>query len=158
MNKMMLKISTGLREAGMHPQIIPALAGVVISVFAACNGSNGSSGSTAGATASTDGKTIYQKTCVACHNSDGMGAPGMYPPLAKSDFLLADKYRAIRQLLKGSSTPVTVNGTSYTGMMPPQPLSDEEAAQVLNYVYHAWGNNGFTLNAADIKAVRDTLK
>ncbi len=105
-----------------------------------------------------EGKKIYQQNCITCHNSDGQGTPGMYPPLAKSDFLLADKNRAIQQVLKGSSAEYLVNGATYTGMMPPQPLNDLEAAQVLNYVLHSWGNNGVVLTEADVKAVRDTLK
>jgi len=108
-------------------------------------------------TAYPEGKTVYQKTCIACHGTSGEGTQGMYPPLAKSDFLLADKSRTIYQVLKGSSTTYTVNGSSYNGVMPPQGLSDEEVTQVLNYVYHAWGNNGFVIGAADIKAVRDTI-
>ncbi len=104
------------------------------------------------------GKTIYQKTCITCHQPDGKGMSGTYPPLANSDFLLADKNRAIAQVLKGSSTTYNVNGTAYSGVMPPQQLNDGDVAQVLNYVYHSWGNNGFTINAIDVKAVRDTLK
>jgi|SRR6185437_11981900 len=119
---------------------------------------NGSSAPTEEKTAYPEGKTIYQKTCITCHGTSGEGTQGMYPPLAKSDFLLADKNRAIYQVIKGSSTTYTVNGSSYNGVMPPQGLSDGEEAQVLNYVYHAWGNNGFVLNTADIKAVRDTIK
>lgn len=137
--------------------------------FAACmsnTNNNNSSGTVAGTSASSEeektaypeGKTIYQKTCIACHGTSGEGTMGTYPPLAKSDFLLADKNRAIYQVIKGSSTTYTVNGASYNGVMPPQGLSDEETSQVLNYVYHAWTNNGPVLTAADVKAVRDTIK
>jgi nitrite reductase (NO-forming) len=83
---------------------------------------------------------------------------GTYPPLAGSDYLLADKYRAIRQVLKGSMKKITVNGSDYQGVMTPQSLNDSDAAQVLNYVYHSFGNNGFMVSAADVKAVRDTIK
>ena len=140
---------------------------VAISLFMACvsnTTNNNNSGTVAGApaeeekTAYPEGKTIYQKTCIACHGNAGEGTMGTYPPLAKSDFLLADKNRAIYQVIKGSSTTYTVNGASYNGVMPPQGLSDEETAQVLSYVYHAWSNNGFVIAAADVKAVRDTIK
>lgn len=104
------------------------------------------------------GKTIYQQTCLPCHGSSGEGMQGTYPPLAKSDFLLADKNRAIHQVLTGSSATYTVNGASYNGMMPPQQLSTEQVAQVLDYVYHSWGNNGPHVTAADVKAVKDTIK
>jgi nitrite reductase (NO-forming) len=53
---------------------------------------------------------------------------------------------------------LTVNGTEYQGVMTPQPLNDSDVAQVLNYVYHSFGNNGFTVSASDVKSVRDTIK
>ncbi len=104
------------------------------------------------------GKTIYQKTCITCHQADGKGMAGTYPPLAGSDYLLADNYRAIKQVLKGSMNKITVNGTDYQGVMTPQVLCDSDAANVLNYVYHSFGNNGFTVSSIDVKSVRDTLK
>jgi len=104
------------------------------------------------------GKMIYQKTCITCHQADGKGMQGIYPPLAGSDYLLADKYRAIKQVLKGSMNKITVNGANYQGVMTPQGLNDSDVAQVLNYVYHSFGNNGFTVTSADVKAVKDTIK
>lgn len=104
------------------------------------------------------GKIIYQKTCITCHQADGKGMQGTYPPLAGSDYLLANKYRAIRQVLKGSMNKITVNGNDYQGVMTPQGLNDSDVAKVLNYVYHSFGNNGFTVSSADVKAVRDTIK
>jgi len=101
------------------------------------------------------GKTIYQKTCITCHQADGKGMQGTYPPLAGSDYLLADKYRAIKQVLKGSMNKITVNGNDYQGVMTPQGLNDSDVSQVLNYVYHSFGNNGFTVTSADVKAVRE---
>jgi len=135
---------------------------IIFLLFAACEDS-GTKNSTA-SSASTEntaypaGKTIYQKTCISCHQPDGKGIQGTYPPLANSDFLQADKNRAIAQILKGSVATYVVNGTSYNGIMPPQQLNDGDVAEVLNYVYHSWGNNGFTISAIDVKAVRDTLK
>lgn len=104
------------------------------------------------------GKIIYQKTCITCHQADGKGMQGTYPPLAGSDYLLADKFRAIRQVIKGSSNKITVNGNDYQSVMTPQGLNDSDIARVLNYVYHSFGNNGFTVTPADVKAVRDTIK
>lgn len=104
------------------------------------------------------GKGVYQRTCIVCHQPDGSGMQGVYPPLAKSDFLLADKHRAIQQVLMGSSNEITVNGNKYNSVMPPQSnLKDDEIADVLSYVYHSFGNNGFTVTAADVKAVRDSI-
>ncbi|HWY99305.1 MAG TPA: c-type cytochrome [Bacteroidia bacterium] len=103
------------------------------------------------------GKGVYQRTCIVCHQPDGTGLEGTYPPLAKSDFLLADKRRAILQVILGSSNAITVNGKKYNSLMPAQSnLKDDEVAAVLNYVFHSFDNNGFTVTEADVKAVRDS--
>ncbi len=139
-----------------------AFINLVVLGFISCGESNNNSSQTTTAIKDNSpyagGKIIYQKTCITCHQPDGAGSPGIYPPLAKSDFLLADKFRAIRQVLKGSSNKIIVNGTEYQGVMTPQALNDSDVAQVLNYVYHSFGNNGFTVSSADVKSVRDTLK
>jgi len=98
------------------------------------------------------GKTVYAKTCVACHQVTGAGIPGAFPPLAKSDYLNADVNRAIKQVIKGSNIPMTVNGKKYTTAMPPQALSDQQVADVLTYVYASWGNSKKVVTLAMVKA------
>ena len=88
-----------------------------------------------------------------CHQANGEGVPGTFPPLAKSDYI-ADRAKTIRQVLKGSSGAILVNGTTYNSTMPPQSLSDEEIAQVLTYVYTAWGNSGIRITTEEVKAVK----
>lgn len=88
------------------------------------------------------GKSIYSKTCFACHQNNGEGLPNAFPPLAKSDLLNTDINGAIDFVIKGKSGEITVNGKKYDGVMPAQTLSDEEVANVLSYVYNSWGNNG----------------
>ncbi|HSD08751.1 MAG TPA: cytochrome c [Flavobacterium sp.] len=100
------------------------------------------------------GKDVYTKTCIACHQATGAGIPGAFPPLAKSDYLNADVNRAIKQVIKGSSTPITVNGKKYTTPMPAQALSDQQVADVLTYVYASWGNNKKVVTPAMVKAQR----
>jgi mono/diheme cytochrome c family protein len=100
------------------------------------------------------GATIYQRTCVTCHMANGEGIPNTFPPLAKSDYL-ADKEKTIHQVVKGSSGELIVNGQKYNNTMPPQPLNDEEVAQVLTYVYSAFGNGGtVTVTPEEVKAAR----
>ncbi|MGB3589783.1 MAG: cytochrome c [Tunicatimonas sp.] len=101
------------------------------------------------------GEEIYQGYCLACHMSEGEGIPGAFPPLAESDYLMADKTRSIQQVMHGSEGEMVVNGETYNGMMPPQPLSDEEIAHVLNFVRNSWGNEGEVVTFAEVKAVRD---
>lgn len=100
------------------------------------------------------GKTVYTQTCIACHQATGAGIPGAFPPLAKSDYLNADVNRAIKQVIKGSNGPMTVNGKKYSGAMPPQTLTDQQIADVLTYVYSNWGNNKKVVTAAMVKAQR----
>ena len=100
------------------------------------------------------GKSVYTKTCIACHQATGAGIPGAFPPLAKSDYLNADVNRAIKQVIKGSNIPMTVNGKKYTTAMPPQALSDQQVADVLTYVYANWGNTKKVVTLAMVKAQR----
>jgi nitrite reductase (NO-forming) len=100
------------------------------------------------------GKQIFLSTCFACHMANGEGLPGVFPPLAKSDYLKADKERAVRNVAKGLSGPVTVNGKTYNNMMPPQPLEDEQIADVLTYVMNSWGNDFGTVSPTDVKRAR----
>ena len=69
----------------------------------------------------------------------------------RSDYLNADKVRAIRTVTGGLQGPVTVNGEKYNGVMPAWTLSDEDVAAVLTYVYGSWGNSGKDVSAKDVK-------
>lgn len=100
------------------------------------------------------GQGVYTKTCIACHQVTGVGVPGAFPPLAKSDYLNADVNRAIKQVIKGSTAPITVNGKKFTTPMPPQALSDQQIADVLTYVYASWGNSKKVITPAMVKAQR----
>src|SRR5688572_26375818 len=100
------------------------------------------------------GYDVYQKNCIACHQAEGEGVKGAFPPLAKSDYLLADKNRAIKQIIHGSSGEMIVNGETYNTIMPPQPVSDEEVRDVMNYILNAWGNDGGEVTLEEVKAQR----
>ncbi len=101
-----------------------------------------------------NGKLVYNKKCVACHQINGAGIPGAFPPLAKSDYLNANVNRAIKQVIVGSSGPITVNGKKYTVPMPKPELNDQQIADVLTYVYASWGNNKTVLNSEMVMAMR----
>lgn len=99
------------------------------------------------------GKTLYTTYCQVCHQENGQGIEGAFPPLAKSDYLMADTKRAIGIVKNGLQGEITVNGKKYNNVMPAQPLNDEQVAQVLNYVRNSWGNKGKIVTAAEAKAV-----
>ena len=102
------------------------------------------------------GEHIYMQICYACHQANGQGIPGVFPPLAGSDYLLADKDRAVKGILEGRQGKITVNGTEYNGVMPAVQLSDNSVANVLTYVLNTWGNDGGLMTPADVKRVRET--
>ncbi len=100
------------------------------------------------------GKKVFLTACFACHQADGKGLPNIFPPLANSDYMKADKARAIRAVVKGLSGPITVNGKPYNNLMPPQDFSDEQIADVMTYVMNSWGNDYGTVSTAEVKTVR----
>lgn len=100
------------------------------------------------------GRRVFAQTCQACHQEDGRGVPGAFPPLAGSDFLNADPRRSISAVLNGLQGPITVNGRPYSAVMPALHLSDAEIADVLTYVYSQWGNSGVTVTPALVREIR----
>jgi len=104
------------------------------------------------------GEKIYMSYCITCHLDKGQGIPGAFPPLANSDYLMADKERAIRTILNGLTEEITVNGQVYFGEMTPQDLNDREVADILNFVMNNWGNNGETVLETEVTNARDNIK
>ncbi|MEJ2595373.1 MAG: cytochrome c [bacterium] len=100
------------------------------------------------------GAQIYTAKCVPCHQVTGEGIPGAFPPLKNSDYLLADKKRAVKQVLNGSNEAMVVNGMTYTVPMPPQVDTHEDAVAVINYVLNAFGNNGGTISLEEVKDIK----
>ena len=100
------------------------------------------------------GKKVYLKKCASCHLPNGQGVRGAFPPLAKSDYLMADKKRSIRQIIYGLKKKIIVNGQAYQLEMPAQKLNDQEVADVLNYIRNSWGNKGSIVKISEVKAER----
>jgi nitrite reductase (NO-forming) len=102
------------------------------------------------------GKRVFLQNCSMCHQMDGTGLAQVFPPLANSDFLMADKERSIGIVVRGLSGPIMVNGQRYDGVMPPQALlSDEQVANVLTFIRNSWGNKGEAVSAEEVKAIRE---
>ncbi len=97
------------------------------------------------------GQALFAGTCSTCHQANGAGLPGVFPPLAKSDWLLANPKRSIDVVLHGLSGPVKVNGQDYNSVMPPMSqLTDDEVANILTYVQGSWGNAGGRVSKAEV--------
>jgi len=87
------------------------------------------------------GKLLYQDLCSRCHMPDGKGVEGIYPPLAKSDYLfnkLRESILAIKQ--GGIEGEIIVNGIKYNTQMEDLGLYEDEVADVVNFILNSWGN------------------
>jgi mono/diheme cytochrome c family protein len=96
------------------------------------------------------GKTIYNTQCVTCHKEKGEGIKEVYPPLANSDYLMADKERSIGTVVNGATGEITVNGVKYDGEMVNISLTDDQVSDVLNYVRNSWGNKGEAVKPEEV--------
>jgi mono/diheme cytochrome c family protein len=102
---------------------------------------------------------VSQATCSTCHQPDGQGLSDVFPPLAGSDYLMADRDRSIRVVLDGLSGPIVVNGRSFATTMPPLAhLTDHEIADVLTYVRNSFGNGGEAVRDEEVARVRERLR
>ncbi len=104
------------------------------------------------------GEAVYLANCAACHQPNGQGLPGAFPPLAQSDFLQGNRKEVMQAALFGLSGPITVNGTDYNGVMPSMGyLADEELAAALTYVFASWGNSEAAVSVEEVTALRAEL-
>ena len=107
------------------------------------------------------GKTVYENTCLACHQPDGSGVPSMNPPLVKTKWVLGDKKALAKIVLKGlQGGEIDIDGDKFHNPMPPleSVLSDQEIADVLTYVRNSFGNKASLVTVAEVKALRAKLK
>jgi len=111
--------------------------------------------------AMTRGKAVYEATCLACHQPDGLGVQNMNPPLSKTKWVLGDKKALIKIVLKGlQGGEIEIDGDKFHNPMPPQEstLSDQEIADVLTYIRNSFGNKASLVAVGEVKAMRAKLK
>jgi cytochrome c oxidase cbb3-type subunit 2 len=117
----------------------------------------------------SSGKEIYTKVgpggggCVSCHQPTGLGQPGVFPPLANSDWVLGDKERIIKISMHGLMGEIEVSGVKYNGVMippgvPPGSLTDQQIADVLTYIRNDWGNSASAVSPEEVANVRNSVK
>ena len=105
------------------------------------------------------GEATFIGVCSNCHQRDAKGLPNVFPALAASDYLKGlDDVSLIKTVLVGLSGPITVNGATFNGVMPPfANLTDHEVADVLTYVRSNFDNRGAAIADADVAKVRASL-
>jgi mono/diheme cytochrome c family protein len=121
-------------------------------------GAPAAAGAAGGATA-VNGAEVFTR-CAACHQANGMGVPGSYPPLAGSEWLLGNPEVPIRIVLHGLQGPITVKSGSFNSAMTPfaDQLSDAEIAAVISYERSSWGNSASKITAEQVASVRAATK
>lgn len=103
-----------------------------------------------------NGKQVYHNYCSACHQVDGSGNPGMYPPVAKTDMVNGNVEDLIKVVLYGVSGPIEVNGEIYNQFMAPHNfLNDEQVADLLSYVRNSFGNSASMVKKEEVKKIRE---
>ena len=105
------------------------------------------------------GEKLYLANCAACHQPTGMGLPGAFPPLPKSNWVAGDERRIIKIILAGMAGEVEIAGAKYNGNMPNvgAALKDAQIAHIATYVRSAWGNAAEPVMDASVAAVRKEI-
>jgi mono/diheme cytochrome c family protein len=102
------------------------------------------------------GKKVFDTTCIACHQANGLGIPGQYPPLAGSEWAQGNEERVIRIVLHGLNGPIKVEGKEFNNVMAPlgAALKDEQIANAISYVRASWGNTASEVQPETVAKVR----
>jgi mono/diheme cytochrome c family protein len=104
-----------------------------------------------------DGQALYGR-CAACHQPNGAGLPGAFPPLSASEWVTGDPTIPIKVVLHGLQGEITVAGSTYNGVMLPYggtgEMNDAEVAAVLTYVRSSFGNSASAVTPEEVAAVR----
>lgn len=110
----------------------------------------------AGTSSSRRGAQLYNARCASCHQANGAGVPGAFPPMKGAPAVTAaDPSEHIRIVLFGLSGK-EIAGKKYSAAMPShRSMSDQQIADVINYERTSWGNHAPTVTAAQVHAIRE---
>jgi len=102
------------------------------------------------------GERLYSQQCANCHQTNGEGLPGVYPPLAGSSWVNDSHVVPASILLNGLAGPIEVRGNQYNGVMPAFGglLSDRDIGAVLTYIRQAWGNQAPAISEEQVAEAR----
>lgn len=121
----------------------------------------GTAGGTAGAGANNAAGEATYARCVVCHQANGQGMPGAFPPLAGSEWVTGSPSRVVAVITHGLQGPITVKGTEYNAAMMAwgngAPMSAQEVADVATYIRSSWGNSASAVTAADVERIQKQI-
>ena len=102
------------------------------------------------------GAAVYARACIACHEADGSGAPRIYPPLPGNANLQSDDPSSTLRIILDGAQTVTTPRAPNTGSMPAyaRELSDQQIADVANYIRNSWGNAAPLVTPAQVAKAR----
>lgn len=106
--------------------------------------------------ANAAGAKVYNVNCSSCHQTNGQGSPGAFPPLAGNPVVTGDPAKVVHIVKFGLTGAVSVNGKSFNGTMPPwgTSLSNDQIAAAITYIRSSWGNSASAVTAADVAAAK----
>ena len=154
---------------------ITVAAAIAVCTLAACGGTKSSSPANASSAASANtsttastpvaavsssatvsGATVFMDNCASCHQTNGGGVPGMYPPLAGNAVVTGPAAKVVHIVKDGLSGPIVARGKSYNGQMPAWKgtLSDPNIAAVITYIRSAWGNKAAAVTVPEVTAAK----
>lgn len=104
----------------------------------------------------SDGAVVYNANCSSCHQADGKGVPGAFPPLAGNPTVTGSPAAVIAIVMNGLQGRVVVNGQTYSGIMPrwKDLLSDEQIASVITYIRSSWKNHAPGVSVSEVQALK----
>jgi mono/diheme cytochrome c family protein len=102
------------------------------------------------------GAGVFTKNCSSCHQANGKGQPGVFPPLAGNAVVTGPAAAVIHIVKNGLSGKITVNGTTYNGQMPAWKgtLSDGDIASVITYIRSSWGNHASAVTTSQVTSTK----
>jgi mono/diheme cytochrome c family protein len=109
------------------------------------------------------GRRHYTQACAQCHQPNGQGLAGAFPPLAGAEWVVGDEDTLIKILVHGLQGPIEVKGNTYNGLMPAFGLgsgfnwNDQRISEVLTYIRSEWGNDAPPITAEQVTAVRTQI-
>jgi len=149
------------------------IAAIAAIALVACSGGKNSSSSGTTSTATTNaspaappvtgaavssaaGAKIYATNCATCHQANGEGQPGAFPPLAGNAVVTGSATKVVHIVKAGLSGKIMVGGTTYNAQMPAWKgtLSDSDIASVVTYIRSAWGNKAGAVTVSQVTATK----
>ena len=105
----------------------------------------------------TAGRRVYTRLCQSCHQQDGSGVPGAFPPLGGSDWVIGIPERPVKIVLQGFQGEIVREGVTYNAMMPGfgRLLSDQEVAAVATYIRNSFGNEAPEVIPEEVAGMRE---